>query len=171
MPPLPTNHFRLAMRTLNRTLLILPLLAAMLAVAADKPARKEGSFGSGKAAGAYLTKEQLRTCLAHQVKVKDEDATMLNEQAGIATLKADIARSSDDLKGKLETIDRASAEAVDGYNDAVQTRDKQIDEYQKRVDAFNARIDVNQTERDAFGQGCINRRYFEEDEIAIRKGK
>ena len=158
------------MRTLTRTLLILPLLATTLAYAADKP-KKEGSFGGGKASGAYLTKEQLRVCLAHQAKVKDEDTTMRKEQAEIATLKAEIARRGDELKQQLETVDRTSADAVAAYNDALLARDKQIDDYGKRVDTFNARVDANQAERDAFGQGCNNRRYFEEDEIAIRKGK
>jgi hypothetical protein len=171
MPALSMNPSDPVMRTLIRTLLILPLFAATLAVAADKPAKKEGSFGDGKATGAFLTKEQLRTCLARQTKVNDENGAMRKEQAELTTLKGDIARSGDELKQKLETLDRTSAEAVDGYNEAVTARDKQIDEYQKRVDTFNARVDANEAERDAFGQGCNNRRYFEEDEIAIKKGK
>jgi len=171
MPALPTIPPRPAMRTFIRTLLILPLLAATLASAADKPTKKEASFGDGKGTGTYLTKEQLRVCLNRQAKVNGENAAMQKEQAELTTLKADITRSGDELKDKLETIDRTSAEVVNGYNEAVQARDKQIDDYQKRVDAFNARVDANKIESDAFGQGCNNRRYFEEDEIAIRKGK
>lgn len=159
-----------AMRPFARTLLILPLFAASLALAADKP-KKEGSFGGSKGAGAYLTKEQLRVCLDRQAKVKQEDAAMRAEQAAIATLKGETARTGDELKSRLETVDRTSAEAVATYNDAVQARDRQIDDYQKRVDAFNTRVEANQAERDAFGQGCNNRRYFEEDELAIKKGK
>jgi hypothetical protein len=159
------------MRTFIRTLLILPLLAATLAVAADKPGKREASFGDGKATGPYLTREQLRICLARQTKVNDENATMRKEQAALTTLKAEIARSGDELKQKLETLDRTSAEVVDAYNESVTARDKQIDEYQRRVDAFNARVETDKAERDAFGQGCNNRRYFEEDEIAIKKGK
>lgn len=158
------------MRTATRALLILPLLATTLSFSAGKP-KKEGSFGTGTGTGAYLTKEQLRTCLTRQTKVKDEDAAMLTEQAAIATLKDEIARSGDELKQRLETVDRTSAEAVAGYNEAAQARDQQIEAYQQRVDAFNARVDANQAERAAFGQGCTNRRYFEEDEIAIRKGR
>jgi hypothetical protein len=161
------------MRTFARTLLILPLLAVLLAApfasAADKPAKKEGGFGGGK--GAYLTKDELRTCLNRQAKVKTEDAAMLKEQAEIATVKDEIVRTGDELKQRLETVDRTNAEAVAAYNEAMLARDARIDAYQKRVDAFNARVVANQTERDAFGSGCNNRRYFEEDEIAIRKGK
>ena len=159
------------MRHLTRSLLILPLVfATAAAFAADKPAKKEGSFG-GKATGAYLTKEQLRSCLAQSDKVKVDDAELLAEQAAIAAQKEQIARVGDTLKGQLETVDRTNAEAVAAYNDAVQGRDKQIDEYQARANAFNGRVDANQAAHAAFGQSCSNRRYFEEDEAAIKKGK
>ncbi len=158
------------MRTLTRTLLILPLLAATLAFAADKP-KKAAAFGGGKGTGAFLTKEQLRGCMDRQTKVKDDDDALLKEQADIATLKTEIARVGDELKGQLETVDRTSADAVAAYNEAVAARDAQIDAYQKRVDAFNTRVDANHEAHEALGQNCTNRRYFEEDEIAIRKGR
>lgn len=164
------------MRTVIRTLLILPLAASAfagtVAFAADKPpARKEANFGTGKATGAYLTKEQLRGCLVRQEKVKAQDAELVKEQVAIAAQKSEIAGIGDSLKARLETIDRSSAEAVTGYNDEVTARDRQIDAYQARVTAFNAGVDANQLEHDNFAQGCSSRRYFEEDEIAIRKGK
>ena len=157
------------MRPMTRFLLLLPLLAASFAFAADKPTKKEGGFGGGK--GAYLTKEELRTCLNRQTKVKTEDAAMLKEQAEITTVKDELVRHGDELKQRLEALDRTNAEAVTAYNDATLARDARIDAYQKQVDAFNARVAATQTEREAFGSGCNNRRYFEEDELAIRKGK
>jgi hypothetical protein len=161
------------MPTFTRTLLILPLLAASLAaspaLAVDKPAKKESAFGGGK--GAYLTKEELRVCLNRQAKVKSEDADMLKEKAEITGVKDELVRTGDELKQRLETVDRTNAEAVGAYNEAQQARDARVDAYQKRVDAFNARVVANQAEREAFGTGCNNRRYFEEDEQAIRKGK
>ena len=163
-----------AMRTFARPLLILCLLAAVVApgaFAADKPAKKEGSFGGAKATGAYLTKEQLRTCFAKQDKIKSDDDELANEQAAITAQKTEISRVGDELKTRLEAIDRTSAEAVDGYNNAVQARDKQIDAYQARVTAFNERVEANHTAHSEFSTGCSSRRYFEEDEIAIRKGK
>ena len=165
------------MRQLTRPLLILPLcsivaaLVAPTAFAADKPAKKEGSFGGTKATGAYLTKEQLRSCFAKQDKVKVDDDELTKEQAAIAAQKTEIARVGDELKAKLEAIDRTSAEVVDGYNNAVQARDKQIDAYQARVTAFNTRVESNQAAHSEFSTGCSSRRYFEEDDTAIRKGK
>lgn len=158
-----------AMRHFTHTLMILPLLAASLAMAADKPARKEGGFGGAK--GAYLTKEELRVCLNRQTKVKAEDAEMLKEKAEITGVQEELVRTGDELKQRLETVDRTNAEAVSTYNESLAARDARVDAYQKRVDAFNARVLANQAEREAFGTGCNNRRYFEEDEQAIRKGK
>jgi hypothetical protein len=60
---------------------------------------------------------------------------------------------------------------VSAYNERAVARDKRIDEYQQQVDQFNARVDPVRAERDAFSKACENRRYFEDDEIAIRKGK
>ena len=58
-----------------------PLVAAALTLAtapvgaADKP-KKENSFGAAKAGGGYLTKEQLRGCLAQQARVTPQEASL-----------------------------------------------------------------------------------------------
>jgi hypothetical protein len=160
-----------AMRHLLRTLLVLPLCAASIAFAADKPAKKEGALGTGKPTGGYLTRDELRTCLARRDKLKALDAELLDEQAAITAQKAQITRDGDELKGKFESIDRTSPEAVSGYNEAVQARDKQIEAFQARVNTFNTRVEADRAERAGFGPGCTNRRYFEEDEEAIKRGK
>jgi hypothetical protein len=171
----------IAMTLLTRLRLIAPLTALLVApllslpaAAADNPKPKpkaEASFGGGQASGAFLTRDQLRACMNRQAKITEDDAALQKEQAEIATLKDAIARSGDQLKQQLESVDRSNAEAVAGYNEAVKTRDRQIDAYQARVDAFNARVDAGNTERAAFVQACNNRRYLEEDESAIKKGK
>ena len=157
-----------AMRILTLTAAALTLLASTLALAAE-PAKKEGSFGKG--GGPLLTKEQLRNCMSQKVRVGQQDDDLGKEQSALMTLKDAIARDGDALKAKLETVDRTNAEAVAAYNDQAQARDKQIDDYQARVTAFNARVDAAKTERESFAKACENRRFFEDDEIAIRKGK
>ena len=152
------------------TLLTFAVFTASIASAADKP-KKESSFGGGKPAGAFLTKEQLRACLAQQSRVAQQDGAMQKEQAALTGTKAEFARSGEALKGKLDALDRTDVQAVAAYNDEAQTRDKQIDDYQAGVTAFNTRVEALAAERDAFGKACSNRRYFEEDEIAIKKGK
>jgi len=150
---------------------ILALAAASVLAAPSWAAdKKEGAFGKS-GTGAYLTRDQLRTCLARQDKVRQQNDDSAKEQAALTAMKADIVRSGDELKAKLEALDRTNAEAVAAYNELAGARDKQIDEFQTRADAFNARIESNKAERDAFGKACDNRRYFEDDEIAIRKEK
>ena len=151
-------------------LLTLILLTAGTGHAADKP-KKQGAFGTGKAVGAYLTRDQLRACLAQHAQTMRRDAALQQEQAALTNAKAEIARSGDVLKLQLEVVDRTQADAVAAYNEQAKARDQQIDDYQARVTAFNTRVDARQTERDAYTKGCDNRRYFEEDEIAIKKGK
>ena len=183
MTPLLSEHLkRLAhtMPTLTRSrtsshtlpaLLFGALLALMVTAgeAADKP--REASFGKGKASGAFLTREQLRACLARQARLAQQDGELLKDQAALAAAKAEIARSGDELKLQLDALDRTSAEAVNAYNERAAARDKTIDDYEARVPRFNDRVEAGKTEREAFATGCDKRRYFEDDEIAIRKGK
>ena len=93
-----------AMRNLHRTLLILPLLSVLGAFvvapgfAADKPVKKEGSLGTGKATGAYLTRDQLRSCLTRQDKMKTDDAELQKDEDAMTARKAEIVRDGDALK-------------------------------------------------------------------------
>jgi hypothetical protein len=148
----------------------LSLLIGSNAFAADKP-KKEGSFGGGKSSGAFLTKDQLRACFAQQDRMKEQGTDLAKEQAEIAAMKADINKTGDALKAQLDTVDRTNTEAVAAYNDQAQARDKQIDTYQTRVTAFNERVQSASTDRESFTKDCESKRYFEEDEIAIKKPK
>ena len=156
------------MRTITTALLTLGLLAASTAFAADKP-KKEGAFGKG--GGAFLTRDQLRVCLSLKARSAPQDDALTKEQAALAAIKDEIGRSGDVLKARLEALDRTNAEAVGAYNDAAQARDKQIDDYQARVTAFNAQVEANKPDHEAYAKGCENRRFFEDDEISLKKSK
>jgi len=156
-------------QTFSRVLMAAALFITIAGHAADKP--KEGSFGGGKATGAFLTRNQLRDCMAQQAKVKQTNAEMLSMQEKLNADKAEIGKTGETLKADLEALDRTNAEAVNAYNERAVARDKKIDEYQQQVDQFNSRVDTVRNEREAFSKACENRRYFEDDEIAIRKGK
>jgi hypothetical protein len=144
-------------------------LAVTSSLGADKP--KESGFGKGKATGAFLNRDQLRVCLSQQARLAQQDDAMLKEQAELAALKAELVRSGTELKEQLAALDRTNPEAVNAYNEKSIERDKSIDAYEARVPKFNSRVEAAKPEREAFAAGCDNRRFFEEDEIAIRKGK
>ena len=157
-------------RHLTRTLLALSVLVACATFAADKP-KKESNFGTGKTSGGMLTRDQLRDCLAQQARVAQQDQALPAQKAALGTTRDEIARSGAELKATLDTLDRSSADAVTTYNRQAQARDQQIDAYQARVTEFNTRVEIAGVERDAFMKACGNRSFFEDDEIAIRKGK
>ena len=149
------------------SMLLVACLATVSAHAADKP--KEAAFGKGT--GAMLSKEQLRSCLSQKAHLNELDADLVKEQSALAATKADVLREGDAIKAKLETVDRTQADAVAAFNQETEAHDKRIDAYQERVTAFNARVDAGKAERDTYGKSCDNRRYLEDDEIAIKKGK
>lgn len=159
---MPTAH-------LIRALLGAALLTAAAGHAADKP--KEATFGGGKASGPFLTKAQLRDCMDQRTKVRQQQADLLTTQDKLKADKAEISRSGDELKADLEKLDRTNLEAVNAFNARSAERDKMIDAYQEQANQFNARVEQANTEREAYTKACENRRYFEDDEIAIRKGK
>lgn len=163
-------HFAPWPKPLPILVVLMSALIGTSALAADKP-KKEGSFGGGKTAGAFLTKDQLRACFDQQDRMKEQGAKLTREQADIAALKAEITTTGDALKAQLDSVDRTNEEAVAAYNEKAQARDKQIDDYQARVNAFNDRVQAASADRESFAKGCESRRYFEEDEIAVKKGK
>ncbi|HKX44208.1 MAG TPA: hypothetical protein VJO99_23825 [Burkholderiaceae bacterium] len=154
---------------LIRTLVAAALLSS--AATAGLAAGKEATFGSGKASGPFLTKAQLRDCMNQQTKVKQQDTDLQAQQDKLNADKAEIGKRGDTLKTQLEALDRTNPEAVNAYNEQAAARDKMIDDYQDQVNQFNTRVQAFNTERESFTKNCSNRRYFEDDEIAIRKGK
>ena len=155
-------------KTVFAALLSLALIAATSGFAAEKP-KKEGAFGKG--GGAMLSKEQLRACMNQKTRAAQLDDELGKEQAALGGVKDELARTGEALKLRLEALDRTDAEAVTTYNDESKARDQQIDDYQARVTAFNTRVEAMHGEREAYAKACENRRYLEEDEIAIKRGK
>ena len=165
------NPPRSIMRTLSFTavaVLTLTLLAAGPGRAADKP-KKQSSLGDGS--GPILTREQLRACMTQKVRVAQQDDAMAKEQAALVTGEAELVRSGDSLKERLEILDRTKPDDVAAYNEQTEARDRAIDAFQARVAAFNARVEPTKADHDAYAKSCGNRRFFDDDEAAIKQGK
>jgi hypothetical protein len=149
-------------------LLTLTLLAAVPGRAADPP-KKQSSLGDGS--GPTLTREQLRACMTQKARVTQQDDAMAKEQAALGTVQAELMRSGDALKERLETLDRTKPDDVAAYNEQTEARDRAIDAFQARVAAFNARVETTKADHDAYVKSCGNRRYYDDDEAAIKQGK
>lgn len=152
------------------------VMAAALAVAAAgavaqtaaKP-RAERAFGTGK--GPLLTRNELRACLERQDKLRVETDALAKERAAREAEKDALKASGEALKAELETLDRTSVEAVEQYNAKASARDQAVDAFQAGAAAYNERAQALAAQRQAFAQACENRRYDEDDELAIRKGR
>ncbi len=164
---------RLRLSVVGRQLVHVSIVAALAAAPAQAatPPRAEAGFGTIKGSGAYLTREQLRECFVKQDKLRTEDAELIKEQASVNVDRAAVARGGAATQTRLDTLDRTNAEAVSAYNEAVEARNKQVEAFQARATTFNERVGANAQTHASFSATCSNRRYFEEDATAIRKGR
>lgn len=154
------------------SLLMLALLPAVVAAqtVAPKPGA-ERSFGSGSGKGPLLTRAELRACFAQQDELRAETEDIGRQRTAREAERDALLKSGEALKTELAALDRTSAEAVDQYNARAAARDKAIDEHQAGAAAFNQRVEAFNQRKIAFDKACGNRRYDENDEIAIRKGR
>ena len=169
-PPMPESD-RLPRRLAAPRIPLAALAFAALlgmpnARAADKP-----KPAAGKPAAPLLTRDELRTCMAQQGRIRTERDEVNRLRGAIETEKAELVRSGEALKAQLEALDRSSQEAVDRYNEAASSRDRAIDAFEARTTEFNRRAEALQGEMDGYAKACENRRFDEKDEIAIKNGK
>ena len=118
-----------------------------------------------------LSPAQLRECLAQQQALRGRSDETERKQAALTASKAEIDRLGTTLKQQLDTLDRTSADAIAAYNAQAAARDKMIDQYQEGVPAYNTEVETLKADRAAYAKACENKRYDENDEIMIRKGK
>jgi flagellar motility protein MotE (MotC chaperone) len=169
----PTMHFDSSTARLAR---VLPALLCAMALSVPTPGRsadkpKVGGFGKPKAGSPLLSRAELRDCLARKerIRVQREETTKL--QADLARDKEEITRLEKELQQQSSTLDRTSQAAVDSYNEQALARNKLIDAYEAATPAYNAKVEALTADAGAFAKACENRRYDEDDEIAIQRGK
>ncbi len=165
------------LREAATTMRSVPLLAFCFfgsAIAADPPrsdAPPKAAAAKAPAADKILTPAQLRDCLAQQQKFRQNDADAEKQKEALAAEKAELARLGDALAADLAALDRTDAAEVEAYNQRAQARDARIDAYEASIDRYNSRAAALNADHDAFAKSCNNRRFLEDDEAAIKKGK
>ena len=167
------DRFREASCTM-RSLSLLAFCVVGPAFAADPPSGDtppKAAAAKSPAGEKILTPAQLRDCLAQQQKMKQQDAEADGQKQALATEKAEIARLGEALAAQLAALDRTDAAAVNAYNERAQARDTRIDAYEASIERYNARATALNADHDAFAKSCNNRRFLEDDETAIKKGK
>lgn len=160
--------------------LLLASSVALAQTAAPKPPAKgaaaeakprEGSLGKGKSGGPVLTREQLRQCMTEQERLRVETADVVAAQRALDADKAELTRLAEALKTQLETLDRSSQQAVDGYNAEATRRTKMVESYQAAAPLFNDRVDKLDAAKETWTKDCADRRYREDDFDLIKAGK
>lgn len=140
--------------------------------AATAPAKKgEASLGSGTAAGKLLTRDELRECIARRDTLRTTRTSVEGRNDGLKRELETLTAASTQLKTDRETLDTSSAEAVAAYNARAEARNAGIDAWDKRSADLRKEADALNTEQALWDLECGNRRYREDDEIALKKGK
>lgn len=138
---------------------------------AAKPAKREGSLGGAGASGPFLSKDELRQCLAEQDRMKQETADVVAAQKKLAADRTEIDRVSAELDAERPKVDVSNKEAVDAYNARLQAKNKLVADYQVAAPAFNQRVDKLDADDKAFAKNCKERRYFQDEYDEIKAGK
>lgn len=158
--------------TLSTMLLPTRALLASIVVVAASFGPTSPAAGAEKARAAIapkppeqrvLTSAQLKDCNEQEARVQALTDAAVKSKAEIAAEKAEIDRSGTAITDELATLDRTSADAVDGHNAKAAMRDKRIDAYQARVAVFNTDADSLQEKRANYVKACDKRRYDERD--------
>jgi hypothetical protein len=144
------------------------LAAAPPSFAADA---RSAQLGTGKAVGKFMTRDELRVCLAAKDKLAQWKTDAPAQRAALAAEKDALSKSGNELTTALDALDHSNAEAVNAFNEKSRAHDQAIDAFKARADAFNAHVAADKADADAYAASCENRRYFAEDEAAIKKGR
>jgi chromosome segregation ATPase len=118
----------------------------------------------------------------HQAKVADwnaragkvKDAPAAEQEKLIAALNAERAQLQqgfDALKAEQAQITAGYNEQVTSYNQRAQAHAGEVEGLNSRATQLSSESEAEARERDAWRTACADRRYREDDEIAIKRGK
>jgi hypothetical protein len=157
-----TAVFAMATLVLSAAL-IWPTLAA-----AQTPAGNSKSKGAGD---RILTRDELRACFKQRDDLKVQRDALDRERSKLDAERADLVKEGATLKEVFDALDRTSQEAVDDYNAKAKLRDAGVDAWNVRNGAAKERDKAFEETHSGWRKNCNERRYREEDEAALRKGK
>ena len=147
----------------------LALALATSGALAQKTAEK--SLGSGKSTGRVLTRDELRACMAQQADQRIKRESIVQGSQELDKEEAGIKAETDAINAARQTLDRTSQEAIDGFNKRLLANEERIDAYNKRRAQLAADGNAWQGVQNEWTANCGDRRYREDDEIAIKRGK
>jgi hypothetical protein len=160
--------------TMRAGLATLGLMALSAALAWPLGAAAQTPMGNNKSKGPgdrILTRDELRACYKQRDDLKVQRDALDSERSKLDAERADLARDGAALKEAFDALDRTSQEAVDGYNAKAKVRDAGVDAWNVRNGSAKDREKAFDETQGGWRKNCNERRYREEDETALRKGK
>lgn len=143
------------------------------AIKADK-AEVDAAMATFKTADAELA-EHTKSIDAWNEQVKEVDASKMKSAE---RKKAQLMRERTELEAKNKTLEDARSEKAKAYDAAVARYNAKVSGSQAQVKAWNDKTEALEKEGDKltdlrldYSETCANRRFREEDEEAIRKGR
>jgi chromosome segregation ATPase len=118
----------------------------------------------------------------HQAKVQDwngraaklKDAPRGDQEKLLAELNAEkdgLQKSFDALKAEQAQLTTGYSEQVTAYNTRAEEHARNVEALNTRATQLTAQSEAEARDRDAWRTTCADRRYREDDEIAIKRGK
>ncbi|HUG21871.1 hypothetical protein [Piscinibacter sp.] len=132
---------------------------------------REKSFGKATGKSLLLSRDELKACMAVQERLRTGREDAGRQKAELEQQKQELERSATQLEEQLVWLDRYDKEQVDRYNQQAAERDQAIAALQARRTNFNTQAETINADTQAYARNCENRRFDEEDELAIKAGK
>lgn len=151
---------------------LLALLLTQPAIAQDtKPAAKAPSKATAKtpARPNVMTRDELRTCMDEQDRLKESRSKIDQEQAALDQLKAQVEAADADLRKRIAALDPADVGARKSLEEDGAKRDKDVEDYNARLNALREQGKGFDASRQAWVENCTKKGFDEMDEAAIKK--
>ncbi|MGB2817670.1 MAG: hypothetical protein WBA53_15665 [Burkholderiaceae bacterium] len=146
--------------------LLLAQPASAQGATATKPPAKAAA---PKARPNLMTRDELRTCMNEQDRLKEARTRVEQEQVALDQQRDQVKALDGELKKKIAAFDPAVEGAKKALEDEATKLDDATDAYNARLKALREKSQAHNTEQQAWVEKCANRNFDEMDEAAIKK--
>lgn len=149
-----------------------PARSTTTAATPKKAAAADNAASTSQApAGTMLSKEDLRVCLKDKEEILAQRAKLEKDQGDSQAARQQILDQAKVLKDAMATIDRTAPGVLDAHDAKVDAHEKRIEVWNQNHRELLATIETLNKKQARWTTDCGEKRYREEDEIAIRAGK
>jgi SMC interacting uncharacterized protein involved in chromosome segregation len=145
------------------------LLLAQPAVAQDASKKAPAKASTPKAKPDVMTRDELRTCMNEQDRLKEARTRFDQEQVALDQQRDQVKALDAELKKKIAAFDPAVEGAKKALEDEATKLDDATDAYNARLKALREKGQAHNTEQQAWVEKCANRNFDEMDEAVIKK--